>query len=67
MTLLFSGSELLIHELPSIFDGSAREKAKAQDESNVTLAPKVALLQLLSTSWKGGLAKSYYPIWHMIL
>nr|AKF43270.1 protein pigment defective 194 [Erodium chrysanthum] len=42
LDLLFSqGSELLIRELPSIFDGSAKLKAQPQDDSKVTLAPKV--------------------------
>ncbi|KAL5573914.1 hypothetical protein UlMin_023511 [Ulmus minor] len=39
---LFSeGSKLLIQELPSILDGSAKEKAWPQDESKATLAPKM--------------------------
>ncbi|XP_059670950.1 uncharacterized protein LOC132316495 [Cornus florida] len=43
LALLFSeGSKLLIHELPSIFDGSARAKAQAQDDSKATLAPKIS-------------------------
>lgn len=37
----YSGSKLLIRELPSIFDGSARVKAQPQDDSKATLAPKV--------------------------
>ncbi|KAL0350306.1 UNVERIFIED_CONTAM: Methionyl-tRNA formyltransferase [Sesamum radiatum] len=42
LELLFArGSELLIRELPSIFDGSAKAKALAQDESKATLAPKI--------------------------
>lgn len=42
LEMLFSrGSELLIHELPSIFDGSARAKAQPQDDSKATLAPKI--------------------------
>lgn len=42
LTLLFElGSRLLIRELPSILDGSARLKAQPQDESKVTLAPKI--------------------------
>uniref|UniRef100_A0A161WHE6 Formyl transferase C-terminal domain-containing protein n=1 Tax=Daucus carota subsp. sativus TaxID=79200 RepID=A0A161WHE6_DAUCS len=42
LELLFNrGSELLIRELPSIFDGSAMVNAKPQDESAVTLAPKI--------------------------
>ena len=36
-----AGSELLIRELPSILDGSARLKAQPQDDSKATLAPKV--------------------------
>ncbi|KAL0343410.1 UNVERIFIED_CONTAM: Methionyl-tRNA formyltransferase [Sesamum angustifolium] len=49
LELLFArGSELLIRELPSIFDGSAKAKALAQDESKATLAPK---------SWPGTRAK----------
>ncbi|KAE8022018.1 hypothetical protein FH972_007858 [Carpinus fangiana] len=42
LELLFSeGSKLLIRELPSIFDGSARVKAQPQDDSKATLAPKI--------------------------
>ncbi|KAJ4973098.1 hypothetical protein NE237_006272 [Protea cynaroides] len=42
LELLFNlGSKLLIDELPSIFDGSARVKAQPQDESKATLAPKL--------------------------
>ncbi|KAK7365222.1 hypothetical protein VNO80_14109 [Phaseolus coccineus] len=42
LELLFrKGSELLIRELPSILDGSARLKAQPQDDSKVTLAPKI--------------------------
>ncbi|KAK2433607.1 methionyl-tRNA formyltransferase [Trifolium repens] len=42
LDLLFhKGSKLLIRELPSIFDGSAREKAQPQDHSKATLAPKI--------------------------
>ncbi|KAF3522329.1 hypothetical protein F2Q69_00050873 [Brassica cretica] len=43
LSLLFSeGSKLLIRELPSIFDGSAKSKAVPQDDSEATLAPKIA-------------------------
>lgn len=47
--LLFdnAGSELLIRELPSIFDGSARVKAQPQDHSKATLAPKVVLVLIM--------------------
>nr|XP_007150872.1 hypothetical protein PHAVU_004G001300g [Phaseolus vulgaris]ESW22866.1 hypothetical protein PHAVU_004G001300g [Phaseolus vulgaris] len=42
LDLLFrKGSDLLIRELPSILDGSARLKAQPQDDSKVTLAPKI--------------------------
>ncbi|XP_076950884.1 uncharacterized protein LOC143624008 [Bidens hawaiensis] len=42
LDLLFAqGSKLLLQELPSIFDGSASIKAKLQDDSKATLAPKV--------------------------
>ncbi|OVA14032.1 Formyl transferase [Macleaya cordata] len=42
LALLFhQGSELLISELPSIFDGSARQKAQAQDDSKATHAAKL--------------------------
>ncbi|GJU80917.1 methionyl-tRNA formyltransferase-like isoform X1 [Tanacetum coccineum] len=42
LDLLFArGSELLLQELPSIFDGSARTKAQEQDDSKATLAPKI--------------------------
>lgn len=44
LALLFlEGSKLLIHELPSILDGSARLKAQPQDDSKVTLAPKISV------------------------
>ncbi|KAK1268423.1 hypothetical protein QJS04_geneDACA017637 [Acorus gramineus] len=36
------GSDLLIRELPSIFDGSAKLKAQPQDHSKATLAPKIS-------------------------
>ncbi|MQL78922.1 hypothetical protein Taro_011349 [Colocasia esculenta] len=42
LEMLFNlGSELLIHEIPSIFDGSAKLRAQAQDDSKATLAPKL--------------------------
>ncbi|KVH92397.1 Formyl transferase, C-terminal [Cynara cardunculus var. scolymus] len=42
LDLLFArGSKLLLQELPSIFDGSAKMKAQAQDDSKATLAPKI--------------------------
>ncbi|WJX70156.1 methionyl-tRNA formyltransferase [Trifolium repens] len=42
LELLFhKGSKILIRELSSIFDGSAREKAQPQDDSKATLAPKI--------------------------
>ncbi|XP_043701599.1 methionyl-tRNA formyltransferase isoform X1 [Telopea speciosissima] len=42
LELLFNeGSKLLIHELSSIFDGSAMVKAQPQDDSKATLAPKL--------------------------
>ncbi|CAN1351585.1 Methionyl-tRNA formyltransferase [Linum perenne] len=42
LSLLFSeGTKLLIHELPSLFDGSANEKSEPQDDSKATLAPKI--------------------------
>ncbi|KAE9466712.1 hypothetical protein C3L33_01373, partial [Rhododendron williamsianum] len=42
LDLLFSrGSKLLIHELSSILDGSARLKAQPQEDSQATLAPKI--------------------------
>ncbi|ONI17341.1 hypothetical protein PRUPE_3G152400 [Prunus persica] len=40
--LFYEGSKLLIRELPSIFDGSAKVKAQPQDDSKATLAPKIA-------------------------
>ncbi|KAG6383242.1 hypothetical protein SASPL_157014 [Salvia splendens] len=40
-THLNVGSKLLISELPSILDGSAKTKATPQDESKATLAPKI--------------------------
>uniref|UniRef100_A0A0D9V4A2 Methionyl-tRNA formyltransferase, mitochondrial n=1 Tax=Leersia perrieri TaxID=77586 RepID=A0A0D9V4A2_9ORYZ len=42
LAILFNlGSKLLLHELPSILDGSAKEKAKPQDDSEATHAPKL--------------------------
>uniref|UniRef100_A0A7N2N0X2 methionyl-tRNA formyltransferase n=1 Tax=Quercus lobata TaxID=97700 RepID=A0A7N2N0X2_QUELO len=42
LEFLFSkGSVLLIRELPSILDGSAKVKAKPQDDSKATSAPKI--------------------------
>ncbi|CAO1945581.1 unnamed protein product [Urochloa humidicola] len=42
LAILFDiGSKLLINELPSILDGSAKEKAQPQDDSKATLAPKL--------------------------
>ncbi|XP_066306800.1 uncharacterized protein [Miscanthus floridulus] len=42
LSMLFDlGSKLLINELPSILDGSAKEKAQPQDDSKATLAPKL--------------------------
>ncbi|KAF3516945.1 hypothetical protein DY000_02063131 [Brassica cretica] len=38
----YAGSKLLIRELPSIFDGSAKSEAVPQDDSKATLAPKIA-------------------------
>ncbi|KAL2896312.1 Methionyl-tRNA formyltransferase [Bienertia sinuspersici] len=36
-----SRSKLLLHELPSILDGTARINAQPQDDSKATLAPKI--------------------------
>ncbi|KAL5220803.1 hypothetical protein ABZP36_025516 [Zizania latifolia] len=42
LAILFNiGSKLLLHELPSILDGSAKEKAQPQDDSKATHAPKL--------------------------
>ncbi|KAK2971000.1 hypothetical protein RJ640_014198 [Escallonia rubra] len=42
LDLLFGlGSKLLIRELPSIIDGSARSKSETQDDSKASLAPKI--------------------------
>ncbi|XP_024314737.1 uncharacterized protein LOC100845293 isoform X2 [Brachypodium distachyon] len=42
LSMLFNiGSKLLLHELPSVLDGSAKQKAKPQDDSKATLAPKM--------------------------
>jgi hypothetical protein len=49
LLLKYSGSKLLIRELPSIFDGSARVKAQPQDDSKATLAPKVPLCDFYHT------------------
>ncbi|KAK8969773.1 hypothetical protein KSP40_PGU003940 [Platanthera guangdongensis] len=35
------GAKLLVHEIPSILDGSAKFKAYAQDNSKATFAPKL--------------------------
>ncbi|KAF7822291.1 methionyl-tRNA formyltransferase-like isoform X1 [Senna tora] len=40
--LFLEGSKLLVRELPSIFDGSARLKAHPQDHTKATLAPKIS-------------------------
>ncbi|CAL9239552.1 unnamed protein product [Arabidopsis halleri] len=40
--LVSEGSKLLIRELSSILDGSAKSKAVPQDDSKATLAPKLA-------------------------
>ncbi|CAM8981399.1 hypothetical protein QQ045_030407 [Rhodiola kirilowii] len=43
LAMLFAqGAELLIEELPSLFDGSAIVKAKPQDDSKATHAPKLS-------------------------
>ncbi|KAL6507483.1 hypothetical protein OROGR_023678 [Orobanche gracilis] len=70
LELLFGqGSRLLIRELPSILDGSAKSKALPQDESRATSAPKLYLqknhgypsmrkLQFFTTRcWPGSRAK----------
>ncbi|KAL0920990.1 hypothetical protein M5K25_008013 [Dendrobium thyrsiflorum] len=41
LELFDKGAKLLIHEIPSILDGSAKYKAHAQDDSKATLAPKI--------------------------
>ncbi|XP_023761563.1 uncharacterized protein LOC111909994 [Lactuca sativa] len=42
LDLLFAqGSKLLLQELPSIFNGSAKTNAQEQDDSKATLAPKI--------------------------
>ncbi|XP_047058433.1 methionyl-tRNA formyltransferase-like [Lolium rigidum] len=42
LAILFNiGSKLLLDELPSVLDGSAKQKAKPQDDSKATLAPKM--------------------------
>ncbi|CAM0882176.1 unnamed protein product [Alopecurus aequalis] len=42
LSILFNiGSKLLLDELPSVLDGSAKQKAKPQDDSKATLAPKM--------------------------
>ncbi|WOL11706.1 hypothetical protein Cni_G20470 [Canna indica] len=43
LTMLFNiGSKILLRELPSILDGTARLRAQAQDHSKATLAPKLS-------------------------
>ncbi|KAL4576377.1 hypothetical protein LXL04_012470 [Taraxacum kok-saghyz] len=42
MVLIHTRSKLLLQELPSIFDGSARNNAQEQDDSKATLAPKIS-------------------------
>ena len=39
--IIVSGVQLLLKELPSILNGSAAEKAKDQDHTRATHAPKV--------------------------
>ncbi|XP_039021850.1 methionyl-tRNA formyltransferase-like [Hibiscus syriacus] len=39
---IYSRSKLLVHKLPSIFDGSPKVNAEPQDDSKVTLAPKIS-------------------------
>ncbi|KAL6845436.1 hypothetical protein ACP4OV_024931 [Aristida adscensionis] len=42
LDILFEiGSKLLLRELPTILNGSAKEKAQPQDDSKATLAPKL--------------------------
>ncbi|KAG0455124.1 hypothetical protein HPP92_024130 [Vanilla planifolia] len=41
LELFHLGANLLIHEIPSILDGTAKFKAQAQDDSKATLAPKL--------------------------
>ncbi|XP_020105896.1 uncharacterized protein LOC109722301 isoform X4 [Ananas comosus] len=43
LAILFNsaGAELLLHELPSILNGSAKLKARPQDDSKATFAPKL--------------------------
>ncbi|XP_020589948.1 uncharacterized protein LOC110031201 [Phalaenopsis equestris] len=41
LELFGKGAKLLIRELPSILDGSAKYKAHAQDDSKASLAPKL--------------------------
>ncbi|ONM39147.1 Methionyl-tRNA formyltransferase [Zea mays] len=54
LSMLFHlGSKLLINELPSILDGSAKDKAQPQDDSKATLAPKVRAF----AGWPGTRAK----------
>ena len=43
LILVLTGSKLLINELLSILDGSAKDKAQPQDDSKATLAPKVSI------------------------
>lgn len=50
---LYVGSKLLIHELSSILDGSARLKAQPQEDSQATLAPKVSSFHLLIVNGSG--------------
>lgn len=43
LNLLFDlGSKILLRQLPSILDGSAKAKAQPQNDSEATLAPKIA-------------------------
>ncbi|CAK9220318.1 unnamed protein product [Sphagnum troendelagicum] len=42
-----TGTELLLHELPSILDGSAADKAIEQDSSLASMAPKVTVEEAL--------------------
>lgn len=56
------GSKLLIHELPSIFDGSAKVKACLQDDSKATLAPKVLHYSVFHFETEMELCPIYYVI-----
>ena len=50
--IFVSGVQLLLRELPLILNGSAAEKAKDQDHTRATHAPKVVLAPTLEVKFQ---------------